>query len=495
MTKLNGWKMSCSLFLICLAAAATAPAQTFNTLVQFTYANGADPFAGLVQGRDGNLYGTTAYGGTCALTNLGCGTVFKMSPAGALQTLHYFTGPDGAFPFSELVLATDGNFYGTTVGGGANCASSNGCGTVFRITPSGSLTTLYSFCSQSNCVDGQQPYGGLIQATNGNLYGTTNYGGTSANCDLGCGTFFRITPAGALTTLSSFTGVPAAFFPATTLVQGANGKLYGTTQVGGAHCGGAGCGAVFSVTLAGKLETIYSFCAQPNCADGDLPTAGLIQATDGNFYGTASSGGNSTGCEGGCGTVFKITPNGALTTLHTFSGSDGFDPAAALFQATDGNFYGTTVEGGYSYQCPGGCGTIFQMTSTGTLTTVYAFPAFSGGSDLRAQLLQHTSGTFFGTTYVGGFDGAGTAFSLNTGLGPFVTFVRAAGQVGQTGGILGHGFTGATAVAINQVPANFKVVSDTYLTATVPSGATTGYVTVTTPSGVLKSNVPFRILP
>jgi uncharacterized repeat protein (TIGR03803 family) len=489
MSKLNGWKMRCCLLLISVATATGTRAQTFNTLVQFTYANGADPFAGLVQGPDGNLYGTTAYGGTCTLYDLGCGTVFKMSPSGVLRTLHYFVGPDGAFPFGQLVLATDGNFYGTTVGGGANCAASGGCGTVFKITPSGSLTTLYSFCSQPNCVDGDQPYGGLIQAPNGNLYGTTTLGGASAS-----GTVFQITGAGNLTTLASFPGPPGGFSPAGNLVQGANGTFYGTTTVGGVNCGGSGCGTVFSVTL-GKLETVYSFCDKPDCTDGELPSAGLILAADGNFYGTTSLGGeNNTDCAAGCGTVFKITPKGVLTTLHTFIESDGFDPSTALVQANDENFYGTTVEGGYDVHCPGGCGTIFQMMSSGALTTLYTIPTFSDGTDLRGQLLQDTNGTFFGTTYVGGSDGAGTVFSLDTGLSPFVAFVQAVGRVGQTCDIMGQGFTGTTSVVLNGSPASFTVVSDTFIKATVPPGATSGYVTVSTPTGVLTSNVVFRVI-
>ena len=222
------------------------------------------------------------------------------------------------------------------------------------------------------------------------------------------------------------------------MALGSDGALYGTTSIGGAHGGGT----VFKVNRVGTLKTIYDFCSEPNCTDGESPWAGLFLGSDASFYGTTISGGASN-----TGTIFRVTSAGQLTTLHSF--------------------------------CDPDC---------------------SGGSYPYGGLLQATNGIFYGTTYAGtpGGDcyylGCGTIYSLDTGLGPFVTFVRPAGKSGQTGGILGQGFTGTTSVAINGIQTHFAVVSDTYIKATVPPGATTGYVTVTTPTGVLTSNVPLRVI-
>ena len=215
--------------------------------------------------------------------------------------------------------AADGNFYGTTVEGGPH-----GAGTVFKITAAGKLTTLYSFCSQANCPDGDQVYAGPVQGRDGNFYGTTWAGG-DPNCYGGCGTIFKITPTGTLTTLYRFctqTGCPDGAFVAAGLVQATDGSFYGTTAGGG---GLSGNGTVFKITAAGKLTTLYSFCSQANCADGGDPVGGLVQATDGNFYGTTEVGANNS-CNGsaGCGTIFQITPAGTPTTLHSFDGTDGW---------------------------------------------------------------------------------------------------------------------------------------------------------------------------
>jgi len=183
----------------------------------------------------------------------------------------------------------------------------------------------------------------------------------------------------------------------------------------------------------------------------------------------------------------RLTPENDLTTLHSFDQNDGSDPFGKLVQGTDGNYYGTTSQGSTNV------GTIFQITQDGILTTLHDFEG-TDGTDPRGGLVQATNGKFYGTTFQGGDGNSGTIFSLDMGLGPFVTFVRAFGKVGQTGPILGQGFTGTTSVMLNGVPADFTVVSDTYIKATVPPGATTGYVTVTTPTGVLTSNVPFHVI-
>jgi uncharacterized repeat protein (TIGR03803 family) len=291
----------------------------------------------LLQATDGNFYGTSYAGGAYSY-----GTVFKITPSGTLTTLYSFDVGDGAQPYAGLVQATDGNFYGTTVSGGRARD-----GTVFEITPSGTLSTLYSFCSQANCGDGANPYAGLVQATDGNFYGTTSAGGAYDT-----GTVFKITRSGTLTTLHSFDGTDGAS-PRAGLVQATDGNFYGTTGGGGAY----DSGTVFEITPSGTLTTLYSFCpAGFPCADGAGP-AGLVQAIDGNFYGTTYYGGASGNCGLGCGTVFKITPSGTLSTLHSFDNGDGNQPRGALLQSTDGNFYGTTFAGGAGY------GTVFRLVS------------------------------------------------------------------------------------------------------------------------------------
>jgi uncharacterized repeat protein (TIGR03803 family) len=261
MTKFSWIMKACGVFLLWAAAAVALPAQTFTSLQSFDGTDGINPIAGLVQGTDGNFYGTVTTGGAN-----GCGTVFKITTSGTLTTLHSFDSTDGYYPYGGLVQGTDGNFYGTTAFGGTNytCYLGEPCGTIFKITPSGTLTTLHNF----DGTDGARPYAGLLLGSDGDFYGTTYYGGIgSAN---GAGTIFKITPSGTLTTLFKF-----------------------------------------------------SFVTK----DGAYPNGGLIQGTDGNFYGTTSAGGTV-----GVGTVFEITPNGKLTTLHSFSGypTEGMMPQGAL---------------------------------------------------------------------------------------------------------------------------------------------------------------------
>jgi uncharacterized repeat protein (TIGR03803 family) len=501
--------MVCIVLVFCAATAIAAPAPTFTTLVNFDGTNGAFPLTSLVQGADGNFYGTANQGGpsrlSCAQDGLGCGTVFKITPTGTLTTLYNFCvqGPciHGGLPMGALVLATDGNFYGTTFYGGTNCGY-YGCGTVFKISPAGKLTTLYSFCSQTGCTDGEALQAGLVQATNGNFYGTTEQGGAGDFGPGGApgGTIFEITPVGRLTTLYSFCSQPQCLdgsSPYTGLVQATDGNFYGTTVFGGASkvCPSPGCGTIFKITAGGQLTTLYSFCSQANCADGSTPLGALVQASDGNLYGTTAVGGANGG-----GTVFKITTSGLLTTLHNFDIADGSYADAPLVQATDGNFYGTTRTGGADipHNSPG-YGTVFKMTAAGTLTTLHSFHHLPDGSLPEGGLIQATNGNFYGVTFEGRDSTTcddlcyGTVFSLAVGLGPFVETEPTSGMVGADVVILGNNLTGASSVTFNGKAATFNVVSSTEITTTIPSGATTGKVEVTTPSGTLTSNVNFRV--
>ncbi|HVM60475.1 MAG TPA: choice-of-anchor tandem repeat GloVer-containing protein, partial [Verrucomicrobiae bacterium] len=318
------------------------------------------------------------------LTLLAC--VCLLGPRGGtataqtLTTLYSFSGPDGGYPWGGLVQGSDGYFYGTAEWGGSSTY-----GTVFRISSSGTLTTLHSFINS----DGANPSAGLVQGSDSNFYGTTEYGGISRS-----GTVFRISSVGTLTSLYMFTGSDGAW-PQAGLVQGSDGSFYGTTSSGGAN---HSYGTVFRVSSVGTLTTLHSFSG----SEGYHPTAGLVQGSDSNFYGTTFYGG-STNCNGGCGTVFRISSSGSLTTVHAFTGSDGYHPMGGLVQGNDGNFYGTTEYGGAT-----GSGTVFQISSVGTLTTLHSFSGSDGSNP--AGLVQGSDGSLYGATFYGGTSGSGTVF-------------------------------------------------------------------------------------
>jgi uncharacterized repeat protein (TIGR03803 family) len=466
-----------AVFWLCVVTAIASPAQSFRTLLNFDGTHGANPYATLVQGPDGNLYGTTEFGGP-----IEAGTVFKITPSGTLTTLYTFPNfSDGCNPVAGLVLGSDGNFYGTTSTCGATSSGcAFGCGTTFKITPAGVLTTLHTF----DATDGYQPEAAMIQGANGNFYGTTELGGTS-----GYGTVFEMTRSGTITTLHSFAGYPAdGAYPIAGVVQAANGTFFGTTERGGSSTscqtfGGVfGCGTVFKITSSGKLTTLHSF----DTTDGALPDGGLVEAGSG-LYGTTSDVATST-----FGTIFKITPAGMLTTLYNFCSqagcADGAYPASGLVKATDGNLYGTTEQAG-----TGNAGTVFEITTAGTLTTLHSFDQADGEAPFGG-LLQATNGSLYGTTSTGGTNEAdGTIFNLSVGLPRFVQTVPMSGAVGTPVMILGNSLTGTSMVTFNGTAATFTVVSATEIKAIVPTGATTGTVQATTTHGTLTSNAVFQV--
>ncbi|HEY1678678.1 MAG TPA: choice-of-anchor tandem repeat GloVer-containing protein [Candidatus Sulfotelmatobacter sp.] len=477
---------------ITFSLAARAQAQTLTSLYSFcsqtNCADGDGATAPLVQGTDGNLYGETVFGGNIATGycgSAGCGTIFKMTTQGKFTTLYTFclssVCADGAGPSGGLVLANDGNFYGLTDGGGAN-----NWGTVFKITPAGKLTTLHNF----DYTDGWPQGVGLIQAANGSFYGTTYFGGA-----YGQGTLFEISPGGTFTSLYSFcanSGCPDGDLP-NGLTQGTDGNIYGTTSGGGVtgNCNTASTsGTFFQLTPAGTLTTLAVFCR----LSGFHPNSPLVQAANGNFYSTTGQGGVSTQTDQG--TVYEMTPTGSITTLYSFclqtDCPDGKTPIGIAL-GTDGNFYGTTELANADYK-----GTIFEITPAGQLTTLHTFTPtngnFLGGSYAIGPMLLHTNGIFYGLTGLGGKHGIGTVFSFATGLQPFVRTIPTSGAAGTNVIILGNNLTGATAVTFNGKAAKFKVVSASEITATVPSGVTSGTVTVTASSGKkLKSNTTFRV--
>jgi uncharacterized repeat protein (TIGR03803 family) len=369
--------------------------------------DGGNPVAGLVQGSDGNFYGTTENGGTPGVTwvgeggEWGHGTVFKISPNGALTSLYSFPRSNDGWGPSGLVQASDGNFYGTTEQGGTtNVLNYNyplGAGTVFKITTNGVLTSLYSFTGGN---DGASP-NGLVQGGNGSFYGTTVGGGTSSG-----GTVFKISTNGALTSLYSFIFMGNdGYYPSAALVQGSDGYFYGTTEGNGVMINN--WGTVFKISTNGVLTSLYSF---GGTNDGGFPQSALVQGSDGYFYGTTPAyGGGGYNSDG---TVFKISANGALTSLHSFTGGyDGGGPSAGLVQGSDGNFYGTT-SGCYAGMALNG--TVFKMSTNGALTTLYSFTGGNDGANPYAGLVQGSDGSFYGTTYFGGTYGNGTVFKIST---------------------------------------------------------------------------------
>jgi len=483
--------LALTLLLFTIAAVANSHAQTLSVLYNFG-TRAFDPagpgwIGSIAQGRDGNLYSTTEGGGT---TNNG--TVFRLTPDGKLNVMYNFCSQpscaDGTTPEGGLTLGYDGNFYGTTTNGGTNNGS---IGTLFRITPSKVYTVLHVFGSISN--DGDFPISAPTQGVGDTMYGATPHGGGS------CGVIYAITLHGAYSVLYSFSGIsPDGCNPEASPIVAADGNLYGTANIGGT----SNNGVVYRLTPSGKETTIYSF----DGIHGSEPWGPLVEGSDGNFYGTTLKGGTSN-----AGVIFEVTPTGTETVLHNFNGTtDGGFVYAGLVQATDGNFYGVAQQGGNtSSLCQGGppsgtCGTLFQVTPTGAFSVIYDFDGTHGFSSLVAPF-QHTNGLIYGDTSLGGtgknclgdrgMDLCGVFYQLDANLPGYVALSPYRGNVGRQVEFLGQGFTSATTVSFNGVLATPIIVSGTHLVTHVPSGATTGFVTVTTSSGTLTSNKQFIVTP
>jgi uncharacterized repeat protein (TIGR03803 family) len=469
------------MLVLAVAASTALQAQTYSVLYNFS--------PGTKSGDPSNPAGQIAQGrdGNLWSTTFTGGSFFNgaafdVTPAGTMSKIFDFNTPGGTAPYSGLTLGTDGNFYGTTEAGGTF-----GMGTLFKMTSTGTITTLYNFgtCTYP-CKEGAFPKTPPVEGTDGNFYGTTG----NSNDGINDGVVYKLTSAGKFSTIYAFPfGGTAGYNPQAPLIQGADGNLYGTTSSGGITvsptCWGStsSCGTVFKITTGGKLTTIYKF----DQTHGAGPLSPVIQGTDGNFYGTTSAGGTS-----GLGVVFKLTSAGVITVLHNFIGSDGEKPLAGLVQANDGNFYGVASAGGSL-----GFGTIFKMTSTSdhTFSVIYDFDQTHGQAP-EAALFQNTNGILYGNTADGGSDGAGVFYSLNISAAQFAKPQTNGGRVGSTVSILGQGFIGSTAVSFGGVNATtFTVVSDNYVTARVPPGGKTGTVTVVRPSGSLSSVQQFKITP
>lgn len=401
-----------------VATIQPAQAQVLSTIYSFTGgADGNTPFGSLIKDKAGNLYGTASWGGiengNCTYNGgfgTGCGTVFELTrsgPSWSFNVLHAFGGypDDAANPDHEsLAFDKNGNLYGTTYyGGTASCSGQPGCGTVFKLTPSQNGWTeniLYSFPQGNSAFS---PDSGVVVDKVGNIYGTTFHGG-----DFFAGTVYKVTSSGTETLLHTFTGGADGGYPYGGLVHGEKGILYGTTQYGGTgqNCGSIGCGTVFKITPDGTETVLYSFAGG---TDGQWPWAGVVLDKLGNLYGTTWVGGG-TGCGGnGCGTVFMLAPDGTETVLHSFNSSDGEGVWGGVILDAKGNLYGTTSYGG-AYNS----GTVYELTpSEGgwTETLLHSFGGSEGGNPAGSLLLR--GGILYGTTQTGGAYSQGTVFGLN----------------------------------------------------------------------------------
>jgi uncharacterized repeat protein (TIGR03803 family) len=425
----------------------------------------------IAQGRDGNFWSTTPAGGTSTTCANGCGTAFKLTPEGKLSVTYNFSNTTGQ-PYSGLTLGTDGNFYGTTYNGGKY-----GDGTVFRLTPKRVLTVLWNFKGRK---DGAIPKAPPIEGMDGNLYGTTYQGGAN-----NLGTIYQLTPSRKLTTMHQF-AVSDGANPIGALVQGTDGNLYGTASAGGdfKYCG-SGCGTIFKIAPFGDFTFTLLHAFTGFDYSGGFPNSALFQGSAGKFYGTTANGGDAYGL------IFDITSNGFYTALYDLNGSsNGAYPIAGLVQATDGNFYGAADQEGTDY------GTFYRITPVGKFTECEDFNDAYGATPTVTPI-QHTNGMLYGDTNQGGhLHNTGVFYYVNLGLKPFVSLLPTSGKVGSTVEILGQGFIrGKTAVSFNGTPATkFPFVSATYITVVVPGKATSGFVTVTTPTATLKSNRKFQVL-
>lgn len=450
-----------------LCAAALTQAQTVGTVYNFAggTTSGQYPwYVTLVQGTSGALYGMTYAGGT-----KGLGTFFSVTTTGTQTLLHSFAGGanDGANPTGGLTLGTDGNFYGTTQQGGSKSS-----GVVFKMTPSGTITILHTL---NGSTDGSFPWGPPIEGSDGNFYGTASGGGNK-----GSGVVYKVTSTGTYSVIYEF-DVTHGFGPVAPPTQGTDGFLYLPVPEGGAEF----CGTVVQLSTAGVVNNYYSF---PCGSSGAFPLGPLVQASNGDFYSTTQDGGTN-----GEGTIYQITTGMAVTILHSFGSvfGDCTYPGAGMLLATDGNYYGSASDGGSH-----GDGCLFRTATNGSYKGLYSFNNTTNGTQMSplAPPVQLTSGILYGVTEFGGTSNDGTVYSLNVGLSPFVNLPLFMGQEGQSVLILGTHLKGTTEVTFNGTPATFKVLSDTHMTALIPAGATTGTIRVTTPKALLEGRKEFVVL-
>jgi len=452
--------------------AVPAQAQTPTILhgFQAVSTDACEPVNNIVQGRDGNMYGMGLY---CGTNNTGA--VYKISPNGAESIIYSFPS-NWSFCFSGLTLGSDGNLYGT-------CFSTpGGNGGVFKLTTAGVFTDLHDFTGVSGDTE---PIYAPIQAADGNYYGTTGYYPYS------CGNIYQMTPAGVYKNLHTFSGSDCG--PASSLIQASDGNLYGTLYTCSINATGLGC--VYKISTAGVFNEIHGF----ESSIGYVPCTGVIQGKDGKLYGATNDGGATN-----FGSIYKLTTAGVLTDLHDFvqtTDASCVDNAGRtnvnLLQVTDGSFFG--VNGAYG---PSGNGSIYKLTPANVFTAfLFPNPPVDGNFPL-STLIQNTNGRVYGTTPSGGPASCslcqGVFFSVATGDAPFVNLepTQKTAIVGTKVGMFGQGFSSSSVVKFGGVAATSVMrLGSTYLTAVVPIGAKTGTVTVTTGSTTLTSPQTFKVKP
>lgn len=518
-----------ALLLLFVAVAAAYDVPRLNTVHHFQPSDypgfGNFEVSRLVMASDGNLYGVSAYGGVGEN-----GYIYRVvRSTGQIEHVHDFLFHDGAIPRGPLFQALDGWIYGTTESGGINQAdwcyagkfyNQSGCGTLFRFSTTGTFQKVHDFYS---AADGYQssPNTGVVQGADGNLYGMAVQAFPNGTTSL-----FRMTPDGTVSVLHLFaTDQSEGYLANAGLTRGRDGALYGTTGSAGAlPGGGTGCGTVFKAGTDGSFQTLHVFAGPPANGNGDgcYPTSPLLQGRDGGFYGTTQYGGTTLGncIAGGCGIVFRIAADGTETVLHRFTATaaDGEYPQQdGLVQTPDGTLWGTT--GGNPYGdgfgfvplCVVGgstafsCGTVWKIPPLGRFTQVAVLGAGDGAYGLfsHATLTLGDDGNLYGTTFAGGGWGYGTVFRVvlnaSTPILSVDSFTPPGGPPGTPFVVNGNGFTGATQLTIgdgtNAVPIPFSVLSDTQISATVPSNAQTSAVGVTAPRGLAFSPDYFYLRP
>ncbi len=449
------------------AAAMGAQAQSYTEAPIYGFNSGTggnEPVSNLIQAGDGYLYGTTYEGGSAtACAGYGCGTIFKVLPDGKNYTVLYTfkDNGDGAQPYAAPIEGSDGNFYGTTYG-----TTGTDAGSVYQLTPGGTYTTLHAF---TNGTDGGFPQDGLVQGSDGNLYGTTSTGGNLSDCaKAGCGTIFKVTPTGTFTTVYTFTGGTDGGTPLGGLVEDGAGVFYGTTSAYGANT----YGTVFK--LSGTTVTpVYAFCSVNLCTDGEAPESTMWVGLNGDLYGSTVKGGSN-----GSGSVFQLTTTGTLTTIGNFCTQYGCNDGSetnGVFLGSDGKYYGTTLYGGMS-----SLGSIYTVTTGSVVTPLISFVGGTDALHPYAGALQGADGNFYGTSAGGGANGYGTVWQM-------VSTPAIAGPVQLTLGSSSITLNASTTLSWKVVNANATTLQQCY--ATVQGGLTTGGAWTGKQTGTLSAGV------
>jgi uncharacterized repeat protein (TIGR03803 family) len=480
---------------------STGSAQPLTPIFTFGAATteGGEPHGALIRAADGQFYGTTSLGGSaaCGYSNVtGCGTVYRTALDGSITTLHAFVFAEGIAPAAGVIQAGDAMFYGTTsLGGSDTCNGGLGCGTIYRIDGDGNLAVSHVFQGS----DGSGPTARLVEASDGNFYGTAPQGGpVNSQCDnVSCGVVFKLTPAGVFSVVHAFAGAPDGNLPQGGLVQASDGFLYGTTALGGNSHFPLSCGAIYRVDLNGSYTVLLRFAIDGS--QGCSPTGELYEATDGKLYGTASVGGAN-----GVGVLFRFSPDSTtVDVVYSFANSppSGVFPQAGVTQGSDGAFYGTTLSGGLNDCLGQSCGTIFRVTPSGLVTT-YSLTVEDGCSPIASALLA-PDGNFYVPVsqcgVVGGFLGAGTVLRLTPSSTPTTISALSptSGVVGTPITVTGTNFLAATELTFAgpagaaPVSAPFTIVSDVEIHTHVPAGSGPGPIAVITLTDAALSAVSF----